>query len=72
MPESELCVYCKYPIYPTDNFVRVKPGAQDSVTFGAPMIDEPHAHAKCHEQMVALEKNFIAPYSLRTSDTTAP
>ena len=57
MPELELCVYCKKPIYPEDYFVLVKPGAQASHQFGDPTIHEPHAHAKCHEQMVALETN---------------
>jgi hypothetical protein len=58
MPELELCVYCKKPIYPEDYFVPVKQDAQNSITFGAPMVHEPHAHAKCHEQMVALDKDL--------------
>jgi hypothetical protein len=58
MPELETCVYCKKPIYPDDYFVAVTPGAQTAPTFGAPMVHEPHAHAKCHEQMIEIETDL--------------
>jgi hypothetical protein len=56
MPELELCVYCKKPIKPDDQYVETKPAAQDSKDFGKPIYPQ-HAHAKCYEQMQALENS---------------
>ena len=54
MPELEICAYCGKAIKVDDDFVKVEPPAQDSKQFGAPMYQQ-YAHAKCHDQMVALE-----------------
>jgi hypothetical protein len=53
-PELELCVYCKKPIKPGDDYVPVEPAAQESHDFGKPIYQK-YAHAECYEQMRTLE-----------------
>jgi hypothetical protein len=56
MPELEICAFCKKAIKPEDEFVKVEPPGQDSQQFGAPMYQQ-YAHAKCHDEMVALDSD---------------
>lgn len=56
MSENAKCVYCKKAINADDEFVEVEPAAQDPKQFGAPMYTQ-YAHAKCHDEMVTLERD---------------
>ncbi len=53
-PELRLCAYCKKPIKQGDDYVEVKPAAQDAHEFGKPIYQQ-YAHVKCFELMDALE-----------------
>lgn len=57
MPELELCVFCKKPIKPGDEYVPVEPAAQDPHRFGEPVYER-HAHAECYEKMLTLEEGL--------------
>lgn len=67
MPEVETCAYCKKAIKADDGFVKVEPAAQDSKQFGAPIYPQ-YAHAKCHEQMVALARPDLEDYILKVRE----
>ena len=49
MTELELCVYCKMPSKPKDNFVKVSEGPTLARPYGEP-IDQQYAHAECYKQ----------------------
>lgn len=57
MPQLEICAYCKKAINPDDQWVEVKPPAQDSPQFGVPMFSQ-FAHARCHDQMEDLDRDM--------------
>jgi hypothetical protein len=49
MAELERCVYCKMPIKPKDNFVKVIEGPTLARSYGEP-IDQQYAHAECYDR----------------------
>ena len=57
MPELELCVYCRLPIKPEENSVKVPPAPQEPRQFGEPQFDK-YAHAKCYEQVAGPLKDL--------------
>ena len=57
MPELELCVYCRLPIKPEDDSVKVPPAPQEPRQFGEPQFDK-YAHAKCYEQVAGPLKDL--------------
>lgn len=51
MAKLEICIYCKKPIGPDDDYVRLPPAPPESGRFGE-VLYEQSAHAKCHEKFV--------------------
>ena len=52
MAKLEICIYCKKPIGPADDYVLLPPAPPESGGFGEVLYDQ-FGHAKCHEKFVA-------------------
>jgi hypothetical protein len=53
MAKLEICIYCKKPIGPADDYVSLPPApSPESGKFGEVQYEQ-SAHAKCHEKFVA-------------------
>jgi hypothetical protein len=52
MAKLEICIYCKKPINPADDYVSLPPAPAESGAFGEVACDQ-LAHAKCHEKFVS-------------------
>jgi hypothetical protein len=48
-PELEICAYCKKPIQPPDDTVKVSESARVARSFGEPVYQQ-YAHAKCYKE----------------------
>jgi hypothetical protein len=52
MARLEICIYCKKPIGPAEDYVSLPPAPAEPGSFGEPLYEQ-YAHAKCHEKFVA-------------------